>query len=88
MDAESGSRTLHAAADLVELLRLAQSAAERLAKEVHGAPFEQAETIGRDIHGLRSLAEQLQADIEHLVSREESASTARGHPLRRASDRR
>ena len=88
MDAESGSRTLHAAADLVELLRLTQGAAERLGKEVHGASFEQADLIARDIHGLRSLAEQLQADIEHLVSREESASTARGHPLRRASDRR
>ena len=88
MDAESGSRTLHAAADLVELLRLAQSAAERLGKEVHGAAFQHAELIGRDIHGLRSLAEKLQAEIESLVSREESASVSRGHPLRRASDRR
>ena len=88
MDAESGSRTLHAAADLVELLRLAQSAAERLGKELHGAAFEQAELIGRDIHGLRRRAERLQADTEKLVSREESASVSRGHPLRRASDRR
>ena len=88
MDAESGSRTLHAAADLVELLRLAQSAAERLGRELHGASFEQAELIGRDIHGLRCLAEKLQAEIENLVSREESASVSRGHPLRRASDRR
>ena len=88
MDAESGSRTLHAAADLVELLRLAHSAAERLGKELHGAAFEQAELIGRDIHGLRCLAEKLQAEIENLVSREESASVSRGHPLRRASDRR
>jgi hypothetical protein len=88
MDAESGSRTLHAAADLVELLRLAQSAAERLGRELHGAAFEQAELIGRDIHALRSLAEKLQAETEKLVSREESASVSRGHPLRRASDRR
>ena len=88
MYAESGSRTLHAAADLVELLRLAQSAAERLGQEVHGNAFQQAELIGRDIHGLRSLAERLQAEIEALVSREESASVSRGHPLRRATDRR
>jgi hypothetical protein len=88
MDAESGSRTLHAAADLVELLRLTQGAAERLGHEVHGASFEQAERIARDIHGVRRLAEKLQAEIERLVSREASASVARGHPLRRASDRR
>jgi hypothetical protein len=56
MDAESGSRTLHAAADLVELLRLTQGAAERLGHEVHGASFEQAERIARDIHGVRRLA--------------------------------
>jgi hypothetical protein len=87
MDAESGSRTLHAAADLVELLRLTQGAAERLGRELYGASFEQAELIARDVHRLRRLAEKLQAEIERLVSREESASVARGHPLRRASDR-
>ena len=87
MDAESASRTLHAAADLVELLRLTQGAAERVVREVHGASFEQAELIARDIHRLRRLAEKLQAEIERVVSHAQSASIARGHPLRRASDR-
>lgn len=87
MDAESGSRTLHAADDLVELLRLTQGAAERVGQEVHGASFEQAEQIVRDIHRLRRSAEKLQAEIESFVSRAESDSVARGHPLRRASDR-
>ena len=87
MDAETGSRALHAANDLVETLRLAQGALERVAKEVHGVPFEQADQLASDMHRLQRLAERLQADIERLVNREESASAARGHPLRRASDR-
>jgi signal transduction histidine kinase len=87
MNAESGSRALNAVNDLVELLRLSQGAAERLEQEVHGASFEQADLIARDLHRLRRLAEKLQADIERYVSREETAAGARGHPLRRASDR-
>jgi len=87
MDAESASRTLNAVNDLVELLRLSQGAAERVGHEVHGASFEQAEGISRDIHRLRRQAEKLQAEVEPVVSREESASVWRGHPLRRAADR-
>jgi hypothetical protein len=87
MDAETGSRALHAANDLVEILRLAQGAVERVAQEVHGVPFEQADQFAHDLHRLRRLAERLQADMERLVSREESAAAARGHPLRRATDR-
>ena len=87
MDAETGSRALHAANDLVEVLRLAQGAVERVAQEVHGVPFERAEQLAQDMHRLRRLAERLQSDIENFVSREESGSVGRGHPLRRASDR-
>src|SRR5436189_5465874 len=42
MDAESGSRALSAANDLVELLRLAHAAAEPAAQEVYGVAFEHA----------------------------------------------
>jgi len=87
MDAETGSRALHAANDLVEVLRLAQGAIERVAQEVHGAPFEQADQLARDMQRLRRVAERLQSEIERFVSNEESASVGRGHPLRRASDR-
>jgi hypothetical protein len=87
MHAEAGSRALHGANDLVEMLRLAQGAIERMEQEVHGAAFEQASAIGRELHRLRRLAEKLQADIERYVSRQESASVWRGHPLRRATDR-
>jgi hypothetical protein len=87
MDAETGSRALHAANDLVEVLRLAQGAVERVAQEVHGVPFERAEQLAQDMHRLRRLAERLQSDIETFVSREESAAVGRSHPLRRASDR-
>lgn len=87
MDAESGSRVLKAADDLVELLRLAQGATDRLEHEVHGAAYEQADAIARDIHRLRRQAEKLKVEAERMVSREESGTVSRGYPLRRAADR-
>jgi len=87
MDAESGSRALSAANDLVELLRLTQGALERIEREVHGPSYEQADAICREVHRLRRQAEKLQADIERFVTREESATVWRGHPLRRSADR-
>ena len=87
MDPESSSRALGAVNDLIELLRLAQSTADRLEHEVHGASYEQANLIARELHSLRRMTESLKVNTEQLVSREGSASVARGHPLRRASDR-
>jgi hypothetical protein len=86
MDAESGSRALGAVNDLVELLRLAQGAADRVEKEVHGASYEEAGIVAHELHRLLRLAESLRNDTGELVSREESQNVARGHPLRRASD--
>ena len=88
MDAQSGSRTLGAANDVVELLRLAQGAAERLASELYGASFEHAELVQRELQRLRRSAERLLESVERFVADEESAGLRRGHPLRRASDRR
>lgn len=88
MDAESGSRALTAANDLVELLRLAHGAAERLEQEVYGPSFEHADLIARDLQRLRRSADTLKSRIETFVSDEESATVERGHPLRRQSDRR
>ena len=87
MDAQSGSRARAAAQDLIELLRLAQAAAERAAQEVYGAAFEHAELIERELGRVRRSAEKLSRDIEDYVAREHSAAVIRGHPLRRASDR-
>ena len=87
MDAESGSRALSAVDDLVELLRLAHGAAERLEQEVHGPAFEHADLIARDLHRLRRSAEVLKNRIEGFVSEEAAANSSRGHPLRRQSDR-
>jgi hypothetical protein len=86
MDPETRSRALHAANDMVELLRLAQGAIERVAQEVHGIPFEQADQIAREMRRLRRLAERLQSEAERLVSSEEAAAVVRGHPLRRVTD--
>src|SRR5258708_3497756 len=85
MDGASGSRTLGAANDLVELLRLAQSAAERLEQEVFGPQFEHAELIARDMQRLRRSAEKLQADIGRFVAREQSQTSERGHPPRQST---
>jgi hypothetical protein len=87
MDAESGSRALSAINDLVELLRLAHGASERLEQEVHGPAFEHADLIARDLHRLRRSADTLQRRIEGFVSEEAAANADRGHPLRRHSDR-
>ena len=86
MNAESGSRALNAANDLLELLRLAQGATERLEQEVHGPSYEQADLIGRELHRMRRLAERLQQELERFVSREASATLPGHHPLRRATD--
>jgi hypothetical protein len=86
VNAESGSRALSAANDLVELLRLAQSAAERVAQEVFGASYEHAELIERELQRLRRSADKLAQDVEGFVSREEGAAVDPGHPLRRAGD--
>ena len=87
MDAESGSRALSAINDLVELLRLAMSAAERVEQEVHGPTFEHADLIARDIQRLRRSADTLKGRIETFVSEEETVTASRGHPLRRQGDR-
>ncbi len=87
MDAESGSRALSAVNDLVELLRLALGAAERLEQEVHGPSFEHADLIARDVHRLRRSADVLKGRIETFVAEQETAIVDRGHPLRRQSDR-
>jgi len=87
MDAESGSRALSAINDLIELLRLALGASERLEQEVHGPSFEHADLIARDVHRIRRSAEVLKGRIETFVTEQASANVERGHPLRRYSDR-
>ena len=88
MDAQSGSRALSAANDLVEMLRLAQSAAERVAQEVYGVSYEHAELIERELQRLRRSAEKLKATVDEHVALAEGDTTQRGYPLRRASDSR
>lgn len=73
MDAQSGSRALGAASDLVDLLRLAQAAVERLASELYGAPVEHAGLLAREVHRVRRSAERLRGDVERFVAEAESA---------------
>jgi hypothetical protein len=88
MDAQSGSRALSAGNDLVELLRLAHGAAERLAHELYGPQFEHAGLLQRELHRLRHSADRLLKDVERFVAEEETAGLRRDHPQRRSSDRR
>jgi hypothetical protein len=88
MNAQSGSRALGAAHDLIDLLRLAASAAERLAQELYGASYEHAELIERELQRLRRSADKLAHDVEDYVAREERAGVPHLHPLRRATDQR
>jgi hypothetical protein len=81
MDAQSGSRALGAAQDLIELLRLAASAAERLAQELYGASYEHAELLERELQRLRRSADKLARDVEEYVAREERAGVARVIPI-------
>lgn len=87
MDGQSGSRALGAANDLVELLRLAHGAAERLASELYGRRFEQAELVQGELQRLRRSTDRLLKDVEHFVAEAETGTVRRGHPLRRAGDR-
>ena len=87
MDADTGSRALNAANDLLELLRLAQGALDRVAQEVHGVPFEHAEQISGELRRLTVQVQRLHNTIDRVVAREASAAAARGYPLRRATDR-
>lgn len=87
MDAHSANRAVTAVNELIELLHLAQSAADRLEHEVHGPAYEHYERLAAELRRLRRAAEGLKASTERLVSREQSADAARGHPLRRAADR-
>jgi len=68
MDAQSGSRALSATNDLVEMLRLAQSAAERVAQEVYGASYEHAELIERELQRLRRSADTLHGVIKRFLT--------------------
>ncbi|HUQ76567.1 MAG TPA: hypothetical protein VM183_17740 [Burkholderiales bacterium] len=87
MDGQSGSRALGAVSDLVELLRLAQAAAERTAQEVYGVSYEHAELIERELQRLRRSADKLKSGVEEHVSREEASANDGAQPRRRASDR-
>jgi len=87
MDAHSANRAVTAVNELIELLRLAQSAADRLEHEVHGPAYEHYERLAGELRRLRRAADSLKASTERLVSREQSSDAARGHPLRRAADR-
>jgi len=91
---EASSRVLHAGSDLIELLRLAQGAVQRLEEEVHGEALDEVDKIARDLRRMRRTAESLKPSLERFVVESQSASvadSAAGEPpaeRRRRRDRR
>lgn len=65
--AEKGSRTLDAAADLKDLLRLAHGALHRIKQEVHGNNYDNAEVLSLKLHDLRNEADSLSDEISSYV---------------------
>lgn len=75
MISDSTSRALNAVNDLVDLLRLAHGAAERVGKEVHASRvFDRADQMSHDIHDLRRVAEGLRVEVE-LFTQEQAAAS-------------
>ncbi len=75
MISDSTSRALNAVSDLVDLLRLAHGAAERVGKEVHGSGvFDSADQMSHDIRDLRRVAEGLRAVVERFIQEQAAAS--------------
>ena len=68
MNADADSRALSPIADLLQLLLLAEGAAQRLAHEVHGPSFDHAELLVRDLRRLRRSADTLQGAVERLLT--------------------
>lgn len=75
MISDSTSRALNAVNDLVDLLRLAHGAVERVEKEVHGSVvFDRAHQMSQDIHDIRRTAEGLCAEVEWFTREQAAAS--------------
>jgi hypothetical protein len=67
MDTQSAARALGAANDLMQLVRLAEAAAVRLAHEVPGLSYEHAMLLARELARLRRSADHLEVEVENRV---------------------
>jgi hypothetical protein len=75
MISDATSRALNAVNDLVDLLRLAHGAAERVGKDVHGSVmFDQADQMSRNIREMRRAAEGLRAEVDRFLKEQAAAS--------------
>ena len=68
MNPENVSRALQAMNDLVDLLRLAQGAAQRLETESHAPIFERTESRLVEVRRVRRDSEKLQREFEQYVA--------------------
>jgi hypothetical protein len=76
MNTQSAARALGAANDLMQLMRLAEAAAVRLAQELHGLSYEHAMLIARGLARLRHRGDELEVEVENRVWREPADTTA------------
>ena len=74
MISDSTTRALNAVNDLYDLLKLAQAAAERVEKEVHGPMFDHAVNMSYQVREVRVAAEQLRGYVEQFIKEQAAAS--------------
>jgi hypothetical protein len=74
MISDSTTRALNALNDLYDLLKLAQSASERVEKEVHGPVFDRVADLSRHIREVRAAAAELQRQVEQFIKEQAAAS--------------
>jgi predicted nucleotidyltransferase component of viral defense system len=77
MISDSTTRALNAINDLYDLLKLAQGAADRVEREVHGPVFDRAVDVSRLIREVRATAEELRRHVEQFVKEQAAASLER-----------
>ncbi|OGA28129.1 MAG: hypothetical protein A3I01_06285 [Betaproteobacteria bacterium RIFCSPLOWO2_02_FULL_65_24] len=74
MNPEAGRRALDAADDLVDSLRLAHSAVQRIENELYGPVLGDADNVSQSLHRVRQAAEQLRAEVENVARKMGSGS--------------
>ena len=68
IDPNSSRRALDAVEDLVNSLRLAHGAVQRIENELYGPVLNDAGNLSQSIHRVRQIAERLRGEVEQFVN--------------------
>jgi uncharacterized membrane protein len=85
VNTDSGRRALDAVEDLVNSLRLAHGAVQRIENELYGPVLNDADNLSQSLHRVRQFAEKLRAEVEQFVIDQPRRETSEAeHRARRA----